>query len=380
MGFIYKITNKVNGKIYIGQTMRTISVRWSEHVRDSGVNPNVKPCCNYVSILHKAIAKYGVDCFTVEEVEQCDNDQLNRRERYWIEYYQSNKSGYNIYLGGESTTAVSDNEILELWNKGYIIKEIASELGLCDDTISRRLKNVGITSKEILKRGNIHAITTRSKPVYQYDIDGNFIKEFSSLKEAQESIGGNRIKFHSKRCRIITTCGYQRKMYKMDKIDSVIGISKQKHDVTVKKHKENKRYTRQVVKISSDGSAAMIYNSIKEAAIDVHSVIPNIISSCKNHKIKSAGFFWAYLNETTFPIDMTSFGSKYSETYKPKAVHQYAMDGTYIRSFASMTQAQKAIGVTGISSIRKNCIGNSTHGHGYRWSFEKVDKLPPIKK
>lgn len=35
MGFIYKITNNENGKVYIGQTVRTIPVRWREHIRDS---------------------------------------------------------------------------------------------------------------------------------------------------------------------------------------------------------------------------------------------------------------------------------------------------------------------------------------------------------
>lgn len=234
MGYIYKITNKINGKIYIGKTMRTIPVRWREHIRDSGMIPNVKPCTRHISIIHHAIAKYGVDSFSVEEVEKCDNEQLNQREKYWIEYYQSNKEGYNILLGGVDNTTVPDCDILKLWNEGYIVREISARIGLCDYTISRRLKNIGIPQEEILSRGNRHGGEMKTKPVYQYDIDGNFLKAFPSIKEAQESIGGKRIKFYAKR-RQVTTGGFQWKPYKAIKIDSVKEIAKPRGGIEKKK-------------------------------------------------------------------------------------------------------------------------------------------------
>ena len=62
MGFIYKITNKENGKIYIGKTVNTIQERWHEHISEA-FNGNISN-----SLIHKAIVKYGIDAFLVEEI------------------------------------------------------------------------------------------------------------------------------------------------------------------------------------------------------------------------------------------------------------------------------------------------------------------------
>ena len=58
MGFIYKITNKVNNKVYIGQTSRSLEIRWREHKSRAG--------CYYTSHLYSAMNKYGVDNFIFE--------------------------------------------------------------------------------------------------------------------------------------------------------------------------------------------------------------------------------------------------------------------------------------------------------------------------
>ena len=91
---VYKITNKINGKIYIGQTIRPLIVRWKHHC-----NPANKNC----TALHRAIQKYGRDMFTVEQIDvACDRDELDTKERYWINYYDCiAPKGYNLRLGGE---------------------------------------------------------------------------------------------------------------------------------------------------------------------------------------------------------------------------------------------------------------------------------------
>ena len=88
-GLIYKTTNKINGKIYIGQTKRSAEQRLKEHVWNK-------------TILGKAILKYGKENFIIETIEECDNqEQLNEREIFWIAFYNCMApNGYNLTRGG----------------------------------------------------------------------------------------------------------------------------------------------------------------------------------------------------------------------------------------------------------------------------------------
>lgn len=94
---IYKITNIINGKIYIGQTTQTMSKRWKNHLRDCGKERNNK--------FYNAIKKYGQENFNVELVEEniMSRDELNKKEKYWISYYDCHKNGYNSTIGGETS-------------------------------------------------------------------------------------------------------------------------------------------------------------------------------------------------------------------------------------------------------------------------------------
>ena len=95
MGYIYKITNKINQKIYIGFTKLTIEERWKNHIRKAKVFPN--------RYLYNAMNCYGYENFIIEEIENCDNNILREREIYWIAYYNSTDPniGYNLTKGGD---------------------------------------------------------------------------------------------------------------------------------------------------------------------------------------------------------------------------------------------------------------------------------------
>ena len=97
--YIYKITNKINNKIYIGQTTKTIALRWQRHYTDALNNrTNTK--------FARAIRKYGKDNFIIEEIDIAQNkEELNQKEIYWINYYNSILEGYNsVDGGGDSNT------------------------------------------------------------------------------------------------------------------------------------------------------------------------------------------------------------------------------------------------------------------------------------
>ena len=98
MGFIYKVTNKVNGKSYIGQTIREPKIRWQEHQKRD---------INKDTYFHRALKKYGIDNFTWEIIEECNNSVLNEREIYWIKKFDTfykNEKGYNMTIGGSQVS------------------------------------------------------------------------------------------------------------------------------------------------------------------------------------------------------------------------------------------------------------------------------------
>lgn len=90
---IYKIENKIDGKIYIGKTTRNLDIRIEEHFN----------CRKDDSYLHKAIRKYGKDNFIISTIEEVnDIKTLNDREKFWINYFNcKSPKGYNLTDGGD---------------------------------------------------------------------------------------------------------------------------------------------------------------------------------------------------------------------------------------------------------------------------------------
>lgn len=98
---IYKHVNKINGKIYIGQTCQKPEYRWNH-------GQGYKNC----SYFYKAIQKYGWDNFEHIILEQnLSLEEANQKERYYINLYQSNNTlfGYNLLSGGNNRTQIADS-------------------------------------------------------------------------------------------------------------------------------------------------------------------------------------------------------------------------------------------------------------------------------
>lgn len=93
---IYKITNIINGKRYIGQTIFTLEKRWDEHL---GSYRNGK-----TQYLYKAMRKYGIENFKIEQVMRCENEKdLDKKEAFCIRIFNTfaeNGRGYNCTTGG----------------------------------------------------------------------------------------------------------------------------------------------------------------------------------------------------------------------------------------------------------------------------------------
>lgn len=92
---IYKVTNKLSGKIYIGQTTKSLEERWKKHCYANGC-----------SVFYKAIKKHGKNAFTVEEIGKYGNiKDLNNAEEYYIDWFNCLvPNGYNLKSGGNNKT------------------------------------------------------------------------------------------------------------------------------------------------------------------------------------------------------------------------------------------------------------------------------------
>lgn len=185
MPYIYKITNKLNQKIYIGKTVRTVKQRWEEHCREyQKSRAEHRP-------LYSAMNKYGIENFIVEEIEECSADILNEREKYWIEYYQSFKNGYNATIGGDGKQYIDYQQIYQYWIAGLSGREICKKLNIDKDTVKAALDNYHISHQDRVYQGKL----SQAKMVKRIDKRGNILI-FKSLKEAYLSVNKEKISSH----------------------------------------------------------------------------------------------------------------------------------------------------------------------------------------
>ena len=88
MGYIYKISNDINKQLYIGFTTQSnIQIRFKQHI-NAALNNNSTE-------LHQAMKNLGVEHFKITLLEECPNNNIEQREKYWIQYYDSCNNGYN---------------------------------------------------------------------------------------------------------------------------------------------------------------------------------------------------------------------------------------------------------------------------------------------
>ena len=143
LGKIYKITNKLNGKVYIGQTIKSLKERFEKHCWGT----TEKDQYHLNMAIKKAIRKYGKENFTIELIEEVETTKLDEREVYWISFYDSYNKGYNCTLGGQNgatrSTKLSwteENEVIEAKYLGFSIKEIEEVYGIDRTTVHNIFK------------------------------------------------------------------------------------------------------------------------------------------------------------------------------------------------------------------------------------------------
>lgn len=230
---IYCATNLINGKKYIG--------------KDKKNNPLY---LGSGKTLNKAIKKYGKESFKKQILAYAETEEfLNELEEYYIDYYSAQKSNlfYNIAKGGTGGRTCIDKSPF-------------------------------------------------AKTIYQYSLDGNFVKEWNSIQEATRllNIGNISSALNNKR---ESAGGFQWKYGRLDKIEQ-------------SKHKEeaiNNRIPYPVLQLTVDGNMIKKWGSASEASKQLGLFRTAIVYCCNGKNKTSGGFKWVYEK------DFTPSEGKYAE-------------------------------------------------------------------
>jgi group I intron endonuclease len=185
---IYKIISPT-GKIYIGQSIN-IEKRWEGHKRYNGIGPKLK----------NSYDKYGFENHMKEIIEECNIEQLNIREIFWKEYY-INIYGWKKVLFCEIYDAGGGPKSQETKTKQSISQKFNLSL---PEIIEKRKINCKIAAnkpgvqeravantdwgKRELNRMKSMDYSKIKKPVFQYDLEGNFIKEWNGFIDIKKEL------------------------------------------------------------------------------------------------------------------------------------------------------------------------------------------------
>ena len=141
LGIIYIITNKVNSKVYIGQTRKSLSERMRHHFS------KYETCTK----LKKAIGQYGKDNFMYSVLELVPYSELNERESFYIERYNSIENGYNIKKGNSEfkgrnihSIKMLQEDIVNDYNAGMNTKDIADKYHIALTSVYNSLTRANV--------------------------------------------------------------------------------------------------------------------------------------------------------------------------------------------------------------------------------------------
>ena len=277
---VYKITNMINNKVYIGQTTVDVQRRWSNHKCQSK--------SNHCFLLKKAIKKYGEENFKVETIYKASTiEELNKAECNFISLYNSNKVGYNIHEGGRNRKmAESTKRKLSEGRKGKKLS-LEHRKKLSEAHKGKKIpyeirKKMSIIRKKKVEEGFNIDMSFLHKPIVQLSLDGVFIRRFSSSNEAFMSLGkkvtGNISEvLNGNRKNAFNSLWLFEKDYKAGNY----------------KHRLIKLYN--VGQFDMKGNKMGEYKNVKEASL-ASGVNPRYIRRVLNKKRSSSrGYVWRYL-------------------------------------------------------------------------------------
>lgn len=284
MGYIYCITNKINGKKYVGLTVTTLANRFKEHKSDS----KRRKCMP----LYRAFNKYGIENFYIEELEEVENDKLSEREIYWIKKLDTfnSKNGYNATLGGQGGRRLYDEKdnqfILECWNKGLSIRDINKQTGIGIHKIASvvgKLPNFKEQTQSIITERIREA---KGRRIVQYTRNGDFVKSYDTAVDVQRELG------LPSTTQIIACC--KKPNYTCHNF-----LFRYEGDTPPSK---DKRYgkRRLVNQYDMNGNYIRTFNTLTEAGKSVNAKAGDISTVCRGKQSYCKGYLWKYADEAEY--------------------------------------------------------------------------------
>ena len=358
---IYMHKNKENGKMYIGQTYTSLQHRFGKN----GIR------YNQCTLFWNAIKKYGWDNFEhiiLEDGIQSQSE-ANEKEKYYIKKYKTTdrKYGYNLQDGGSEQTVLSikvyqydldGNYIGEYNSISDAMRDNNISNGKISDCCKGKRKSIGgyMWSYDKVSKLESYRRKSKSKPVYQYSLDGDFIRKYYTVTEASKIANCNASKITSC-CNLTvkTVGGYQWRYDYCDNIGAIKNKTRmQTHNTEILQIDNNGNV---ICKFSSPSEASLLFDNSENAYAS--------ITNCLLHKSKSAcGYIWLYNNEfNNFSIDdYIAYSSHMRE------ILQYDLNKKYLKTFKSISDASKEVnGATG--NISRCCSGKYKTAYGYIWKY-----------
>jgi group I intron endonuclease len=181
--YIYRITNIINGKQYIGQTRAKPSRRWTIHKGNS---------IKHRSLVNLAIKKYGESNFVFEVIDEAHSlDELDQKECFYIVLFNSlAPNGYNIESGGQSPKFSEESK-----RKMRISQNKRTDKRFCSNETRKKISLAQIgkiisettKKKQSEKRKGISPGNKGTRPIKAESLDGTFVIYFSGSHEIKKS-------------------------------------------------------------------------------------------------------------------------------------------------------------------------------------------------
>lgn len=297
---VYRATNKINGKMYIGITCRKLKERIKDHVYEA----QNKNCTTYNVPFKRAIRKYGINNFDFDVLEEnISEQQISEKEIYYIKKFNTycmyaNSNGYNATTGGENSQAHPKDRVVQLdkmtGEKIEVypsVHQAEEKFGRCINfCVNKEIQTAygycWIYEKEYLKMNKKELydyVNSTCEHIIQFDLDGNILNVYESITEAAKKYNISpsvisRVILHQ-RC----TCVNSIFMYYADYLK--YGFQK----------KERTIYMKPIYQLDDNKNIINEFPSVVKAAQFVGTKDSNI-STAIGRNGKCAGYYWKYKN------------------------------------------------------------------------------------